>query len=526
MRRFVSCFGVVAVSLLAGCGGGGDGAPGPGSSFLALRANLDDPDAYGLYLCGDDGSHLRRASGPLGLLYGVDDLAFSPDRTRIAYTDDQEVGDEKDLYVIDLPSGSPQKLTGPHQPGQGLYSIRWSPDGTKLLLYADLEGDSTTGLYVVSAAGGPPIPVSDPDDLVFYSSWAWSPDSTHLAYQATPVAQGVNGPLSVFCVNANGTGRVNVSGAMVAGGRVRPLQVGIGGSPWSPDSSRVAFIADKEVDEKFELYTVKRDGTGLQKTIPASSANHDLWEFKWSPVGLRIAALMQAQGSSAIWTSAPGGAPLQVSEAGAFAFRYAWRPDGSSLAYTSDGIDLVLAPALGGPTKLLAHHGTPGDSIDAFTLAWAPDGSRIAYLAGVVDIFQDYRRLYSVDPTLAVPATLLHSPQVVAGAGDTLDFAWSPDSTRLLFRAMATAQALADGRPELYLAYADGSSSAITSTAGLADRYLTGYDWSSDGARYAWQQGSDLGACTVFTADRTGADVQIALDVTAPWAEVSWFTVR
>ncbi len=378
----------------------------------------------------------------------------------------------------------------------------------------------------MSAAGGPPVLVSDADDLVFYSSWAWSPDSTRLTYQATTVAAGVNGPLSVFAVNADGTGRVNVSGAMVPGGRVRPLQVGPGESPWSPDSSRLAFIADKQVDETYELYTVKPDGTALLKTIPAPSASHDLWEFKWAPVGLRIAALVQAQGDSAIWTSAPAGAALQVSEVGALAFQYAWRPDGTSLAYTSNSVDLALAPALGGVTKLLAHMAGAGDSIDAFSLAWAPDGSRIAFLAGDVDVIQDHRRVYSADPSLALPAPILHSPQVVVGAGDAMDFRWSPDSSRLLFRAVATAAALANGRPELYLARADGSSSILVSTAGLADRYLTGYDWASDGAHYAFQQGNDYGACTLFTADRNGGNVHVALDVTEPWAEVSWFTVR
>ncbi len=526
MRRSPLLSLAAASLLLSGCGAGGGGAPGPASSFLALRANLDDPDAYGLYLCGADGSHLRRASGPLGLLYGVDDHHFSPDRTRIAYTDDQEVGDEKDLYVLDLPSGAPQKLTGPHQAGQYVSTIRWSPDGSQLLIYGDLEGDATYALYVVSAAGGPPVPVSDPDDLVFYSSWGWSPDSTRLTYQASTVAAGVNGPLSVFTVKADGTGRTNVSGAMVAGGRVRPLQIGAGESPWSPDSSRIAFIADKEVDEKFELYTVKPDGTGLLKTIPATSASHDLWGFRWAPVGLRIAALMQASNYSAIWTAAPGVAALQVSEAGAFAYQYAWRPDGTSLAYTSNSIDLALAPALGGATKLLAHHAAAGDSIDAFTLAWAPDGSRIAYLAGDVDIIQDHRRVYSADPSLAAPAPILHSPQVVVGAGDATDFRWSPDSSRLLFRAAATATALADGRPELHLARADGSSSIVVSTAGLDGRYLAGYDWASDGTRYAFQQGNDYGLCTLFTANRDGGDVRVALDVTAPWAEVGWFTVR
>ena len=235
---------------------------------------------------------------------------------------------------------------------------------------------------------------------------------------------------------------------------------------------------------------------------------------------------MQASNYSAIWTAAPGVAALQVSEAGAFAYQYAWRPDGTSLAYTSNSIDLALAPALGGATKLLAHHAAAGDSIDAFTLAWAPDGSRIAYLAGDVDVVQDHRRVYSADPSLAAPAPILHSPQVVVGAGDATDFRWSPDSSRLLFRAAATATALADGRPELHLARADGSSSIVVSTAGLDGRYLAGYDWASDGTRYAFQQGNDYGLCTLFTANRDGGDVRVALDVTAPWAEVGWFTVR
>ena len=45
---------------------------------------------------------------------------------------------------------------------------------------------------------------------------------------------------------------VAISGTLVAGGEVRDFA-------WAPDSSRIAYVADQNEDETFELISVKAD---------------------------------------------------------------------------------------------------------------------------------------------------------------------------------------------------------------------------------------------------------------------------
>jgi hypothetical protein len=52
----------------------------------------------------------------------------------------------------------------------------------------------------------------------------------------------------------NGASRVKVSGTLVNAGDVAHFQ-------WSPDGTHLAYNADQDIDEMIELYTVQPDGT-------------------------------------------------------------------------------------------------------------------------------------------------------------------------------------------------------------------------------------------------------------------------
>src|SRR5262245_36565868 len=85
-------------AVLSGCGVGGSGSPGipavpAGPVTVVLIGSLDKPDHDALYGYDANGNFVRRLSGAIGEGWGVDGPYWSPDRSRLAFTDDKETAD-------------------------------------------------------------------------------------------------------------------------------------------------------------------------------------------------------------------------------------------------------------------------------------------------------------------------------------------------------------------------------------------------------------------------------------------------
>lgn len=97
----------------------------------------------------------------------IRDAVPSPDGTRLAFTALDR------LYVMDLPSGTPRRLT---TQDVGEYFPTWSPDGSSL---AYTSWDGTAGyLMRVAAAGGAPRRISP--EPGYYQQLAWSSSGTRI----------------------------------------------------------------------------------------------------------------------------------------------------------------------------------------------------------------------------------------------------------------------------------------------------------------------------------------------------------
>src|SRR5688500_16124114 len=80
----------------------------------------------------------------------------------------------------------------------------------------------------------------------------FSPDSSRVLYFADQITDGLN---EIFSVLALGGTAVKLNGPLVAGGAVSSS-----GLAFSPDSSRVIYHADQNVDEVLELFSVPAAG--------------------------------------------------------------------------------------------------------------------------------------------------------------------------------------------------------------------------------------------------------------------------
>jgi hypothetical protein len=110
----------------------------------------------------------------------------------------------------------------------------------------------------------------------------------------------------------------------------------------------------------------------------------------------------------------------------------------------------------------------------------------------------DHFRLFAVlDAPGATPALL--SPHVSDTDGNVVDsgWRWSPDGTRIAYRARPGAT----GAHDLFLVGADGGGlEQVTALPG--DGWVSDIGWATDGSRYVWEEGDpDDGTYRIRSCD-------------------------
>ena len=196
----------------------------------------------------------------------VMDFVQTPDGGKVVYRADGPTVGLYDLYLVDLASpGAATKLSGAMTPGGSVrsgYSI--SPDGARVLYRADEDVVDRLELFSVAIAS-PGVSARMNSQLVasgnVSSGFAFSPDSTHVAYVAD---QDVDGVLELYDTTVASPGVTSkLNGPLTAGGDLCNFT-------FSPDSQRVAYCADQDKDEVTELYSVALSAPGAStKLSPA-----------------------------------------------------------------------------------------------------------------------------------------------------------------------------------------------------------------------------------------------------------------
>src|SRR6202790_1562221 len=174
-------------------------------------------------------------------------------------------------------------------------NVAWSPDSKKIAFLSDVTKKGQLQLYVVGATGGPAKKLTSVKG--FLSTPGWSPDGKTVAILFTENATRASGPL---VAETPGTGEIKdacfeqrLALVDVATGKLRqisPADTYVYEYDWSPDGLRFAVTAAAGNGDNnwwiAELYTLDA-ATGLMKSIykpPLQIANP-----AWSPDGQRIA---------------------------------------------------------------------------------------------------------------------------------------------------------------------------------------------------------------------------------------------
>jgi Tol biopolymer transport system component len=206
-------------------------------------------------------------------------------------------------------------------------------------------------------------------------------------------------------------------------------------SSWSPDSSKILFISDR--DGNYEIYVMNADGSNQTRLT-----DNTAWDGEpdWSPDGNKVVFSSKRNRNYEIYIMNPDGSnQTRLTNTDFTDFSPVWSPDGTKIAFFSnrDGNhgEVYMMNADGSNQTRL----TNVKSINDFeNPVWSPDGMKIAFVSDYDIWIIDYNGLNQINLTNNVAHDLYPS--------------WSFDGKNIIFRSDR------DGHYEIYIMDANGSN--------------------------------------------------------------------
>ena len=446
-------------------------------------------------------------AGPPAFVLGWNfDEGTLPADTFLVHESAASFADPNDAALIaTLPAGA-RAADVALRTGTGVRHFRVSAvsaDGTQTTLSPELAIDTTPRVVmiadkttndvfelfsVVPGSAAEPTPLSGsfvPDGDV--DRFFFSPDGRRAVFSAD---KETNNLIELFVVPLDGSAApTKISGTLVPGGAPQPFFVA-----FSPDGSRIAFTADKSVDERFELFVAPADGSAEPVAVSGTlvdGGDVDVDEFAWSPDGRRLAFIADklVDGTNELFVTDPAGGVEPTKVSGTLVEQgqvqgFAWSPDGTRLGLraSKDTVffdEIFVAQPDGASEPLKVSGVLPNFAPVNSNPLWSPDSTRIAFSCDLLT--------NAVFEVFVVPADASAGPVRVSGASqlfsDIVNFKWSPDGTRLAFNMDKNL----DNADEVFVANGAGVAEPIrVSGAYATDTEAFNVQWSPRGDRVAY----------------------------------------
>lgn len=194
---------------------------------------------------------------------------WSPDGSTIAFRSGRSGSPQ--VHLMDADGANLRQLT--FGAGLEVTDLLWLPDGKRLALLTHSGGEPRW--QALEIATGEISPLDEWSAEAFYQRPAFSHDGARLAYLTYP-AEAARLP---------GQGQIRVQNLDGSGDHALTPEEWASTNPaWSPDDSRIAFLANPEGGSgPFALYIANADGSNLQRLSEAEFSLPAF--FTWSPDG-------------------------------------------------------------------------------------------------------------------------------------------------------------------------------------------------------------------------------------------------
>lgn len=265
-----------------------------------------------IYSVPAEGGEVRATTNPAAWMRGDVEPMISPDGKSLAFTRWSALG-ISDIYVQSLPDGPPRKIT---HDGAEVVGLAWSTSGKSLFFSSNRSGDF--GFWSVPASGGEP---------------------TRLGSGLREMRRLSSGPGGVLAMEMADV-RANL--AEVGGAEDGKLITTEAGVQWAGDVSRngvLAFVADTRAGRA--VWT-RAPGQPAQKMTFFPATHMD--DVSWSPDGSRLAFIAASHGRYNLYEIAATGGPPRVLLSGEYEM--------TSPSWEANGQTLVLAAKRGGERRL------------------------------------------------------------------------------------------------------------------------------------------------------------------------------
>lgn len=296
----------------------------------------------------------------------------------------------------------------------------WSPDGSVIVFLSERDGLS---LRVLNADG------SDEHRLPWLpanATYAFSPDWSHVAAfesgqvvverldgsdrlslgpaaYVTKPSWSPDGTRVVFLAPSAVPNAADVVVARIDGSETR--RIAQGRDPvWSPVADRIAYVSGDY--EETQLHVIQADGNGDTAITP----NTTPWTRPvWSPDGTRIAASHSTPDGRSRTVEILRADGTRLESIPVYVFSdMAWSPRGDAIALTaSDGVVTI---------DLGSHRRRRLTSFFAGEVAWSPDGGQLAVSAG--GECRNRNGIYRVALDRPRPLRLTNDCRILGTAGD------------------------------------------------------------------------------------------------------------
>lgn len=337
-------------------------AVSPDGTKVAVANDSEQVGRFDLWVSNPDGSSPAKlvtmpafSSASFGI---VRSIAFSPSGARIAFEADMDGPGVRDIYVVNVAGGTAQKIS-PNRPGGqatstalGPSGFRWSRDSNKVAIVGDYEEDKRLQLYIADVATSTPSTVP----AVALSSVPAAPTTgvtgVVAAFEWTAAGRvifkgmlGSDTGYRLYGVDATGANL-----GVLPGFPALPAQLGALGV--SADGTMVAYSADATVADAYEIYTMPVDGSSApvrrtSGTVVAGRGPSFFNPIYWSPDGTKLAFIadyaVDTQYEPYV-VPASGGTELRLvniggsANAGQDADSLAWSLDSTQLALVADHV--------------------------------------------------------------------------------------------------------------------------------------------------------------------------------------------